>query len=103
MAEDKIDSYVDRSGFTADTEFVLGQLNTIYEAFKKIDGIKISLGKTSGLNEAIQVVKQADKEISIITESQTRLAESAKKVADSTKQEVQGINEISTALAKNKA
>lgn len=89
MAEDRIDSYVDRTGFNSDTEFVLGQLNTIYTAFKKLDDIKISLGKSSGLGELIPLIKQANDEFGKATDAQNKLADqSAKaqlKISDSLK------------------
>jgi hypothetical protein len=92
MAEDRIDSYVDRTGFNSDTEFVLGQLNTIYEAFKRLDNIKISLSKASGLGEAIPLMKQANEEFGKAADASKKLAEeSAKaqlKITDSLKETI---------------
>lgn len=102
MAEDRIDNYVDRTGFNSDTEFVLGQLNTIYEAFKKLDNIKISLGKSTGLAEAIPLMKQANTELNTVIDSQNKLAEASKKAADTARLESGSVKELREALAKNK-
>ncbi|MBI3139491.1 MAG: hypothetical protein HYZ15_13015 [Sphingobacteriales bacterium] len=51
MAEDKIDSYIDRSGVESDTKFMLEKLNTVYDGFKKLDSVTISLNGVKGLKE----------------------------------------------------
>lgn len=71
MAEDLIDRYVDRTGFEADTKFVLEQLNTSMELFKKLDGMKIRLDvdkSTKDLASSLSQIAQAQKELSTSTE-----------------------------------
>lgn len=74
-----IDSFVDRTGWVSDKEFVLKQLNEIYEAYKKLGEIKISLNNVQGLAGIAPLAKEAAAEIDKISKANTSLTESTKK------------------------
>lgn len=59
MAEDRIDSYVDRTGVKGDTDYIVAALNEVYTAFKKVDSVKIDLKGISGLAGLAPVLNQA--------------------------------------------
>jgi len=102
MAEDRIDSYVDRTGFASDTKFVLEQLNTILEVFNKLDNVKIGLFKSTGLGETIPLIKEANTQITKMVDAQQKLATVTTRTAEATRVEVEGQRSLSEALAKNK-
>jgi hypothetical protein len=101
MAEDRIDSYVDRTGFKSDTDFVLENLNTIYEAFKKLDSVKLGLSKSSGLSESIPLIKEANTELAKMSDSQAKLAEATTKAATANRQESASARELLELLSRN--
>lgn len=59
MAEDRIDSYVDRAGVKGDTDYILAALNDVYNSFKKIDSVNIDLKGISGLSGVAPALNQA--------------------------------------------
>lgn len=59
MAEEKIDSYVDRNGVKADTEFIVSSLRSVYAEFQKLEGVKIDLKGLSGLANLSPAMQQA--------------------------------------------
>lgn len=59
MAEDKIDSYIDRTGVKGDTDFILESLNRVYTKFKDIEGIKVDMRGFSGLGQIAPAMQQA--------------------------------------------
>lgn len=63
MAEERIDSYIDRDGIKGDTDFVLKQLNQLYDSFKKLDGYKFDLGKANNFSTAGDSVKKLKVEL----------------------------------------
>lgn len=116
MDDDKINNYVDRTGVTSDTSFMLENINTIYEAFKKLDSIKVGLGKLTGLSETIPLIKEANVQITAITEAQKKLGaatdtttQKQKNLSDSVKENIRQqieyknkISDISAELKKLK-
>lgn len=78
MAEERIDSYVDRSGFSEDTKFVLSELNKVFEAFKKLDEYKFRIGKSSGMGDLSKVIRETVEEMNKASDANNKLAESEK-------------------------
>lgn len=101
MDEDKIEEYVDRTGFAQDTEFVLKELNKVYEAFKKLDGYRFRLGTPVGMTETVQVTKEAVKEFEKATEANKKLAESEKVAAQAAKIASSSYSELAAVAAAN--
>lgn len=73
MAEDLISEYVDRTGFSGDTKFILDELNKIWAAFEKLKEVKFSLDKSSGLGQVIPLAKEAATQIKLVVSSQAEL------------------------------
>jgi predicted nucleic acid-binding Zn-ribbon protein len=84
--EDLIREYVDRTGFSSDTKFVLDELNKIWAAYQQLDKFKLSLDKNSGLAQVTILAKQAGEEFTKLNTSTERLAESTKKQASANNQ-----------------
>lgn len=82
--EEVIDKYVDRTGFASDTKFVLENLNTIFEAYKRIAEVRIGLGNVQGLAGIVPLAKEAQKELDKITSASTKLDEQFEKNRQST-------------------
>lgn len=59
MAEDKIDSYVDRAGVQADTDFLLSLLAEVDKQFNKLNSFSISLQGMSKTKEIAATTKEA--------------------------------------------
>lgn len=59
MAEELIDSYIDRNGIKGDTEFILADLNKVLRAFREIEGIKIDMRGFDGLGKISPALSQA--------------------------------------------
>ncbi len=59
MAEELIDSYVDRSGVKGDTDFMLASLREVYGEFKKLEAVKLDLKGATGLTQSIPAINQA--------------------------------------------
>lgn len=51
MAEELIDSYVDRNGIKGDTDVILSALREVYGEFKKLETVKVDLKGLSGLSD----------------------------------------------------
>lgn len=49
MAEELIDSYIDRNGVKGDTDFILSSLREVYGEFQKLQNVKVDLKGLSGL------------------------------------------------------
>jgi hypothetical protein len=77
--EERIENYVDRTGFANDTKFVLEQLNTVFEAYKRIAEIKISFNNVQGLSGQAATAKEIAKELEKVTVANDKLTESTKK------------------------
>jgi hypothetical protein len=75
MAEDKIDSYVDRSGVKGDTDFIVASLQQVYAEFKKLEGVKVDLrgaAGLSGLGPVMQAAKVGADSLAIATAEVTK-------------------------------
>lgn len=59
MAEELIDSYVDRNGVKGDTDYILAALREVYAEFKKLETVKIDLKGATGLAQSIPAINQA--------------------------------------------
>lgn len=59
MAEELIDSYVDRNGVKGDTSFILESLREVYSEFKKLETIKVDLKGAAGLSNMGPLFSQA--------------------------------------------
>lgn len=99
--EDLIKEYVDRTGFSSDTKFVLEELNKIWAAYQQLDKFKLSLDKNSGLAQVTILAKQAGEEFTKLNTSTEKLAESTKKQATSNKQLNSSQQELLELSAKN--
>ncbi len=73
MNEEKIDSYVDRSGVAGDTEFLLKELNKGLSALTKLKETKVNLGGAGNTKSATAAIEEGVK-------ANARLAESVKAV-----------------------
>lgn len=71
--EDVLDSYVDREGAKQDTAFILGELNHVYSAIKKVRDTKLTLGDASGFRATVNAAKDAAKAIEELTKAEDRL------------------------------
>jgi len=58
MAEDKIDSYIDRQGIRGDTDYILSALREVYSAYQNLQSIKIDLGDVKGLSNLNSILQQ---------------------------------------------
>jgi hypothetical protein len=58
MAEELIDSYVNRQGISSDTQFIVDELNQALTLFKKLDGFKINLELSKSSKDLVNVIKQ---------------------------------------------
>jgi hypothetical protein len=63
MAEERIDSYVDRTGFAGDTKFAIDQINSLLESLNKANGVKIRFGGVDGFQGFDAAAKQASAEM----------------------------------------
>jgi hypothetical protein len=59
MAEELIDSYVDRNGVKGDTDFIVSSLREVYGEFKKLESVKVDLRGASGLASLSPLMQQA--------------------------------------------
>lgn len=59
MAEDLIDSYVDRAGVKQDTDFMVSAIKEVYAEFKKLESVKIDLKGATGLAGSLPAMQQA--------------------------------------------
>lgn len=59
MADEAIDSYVDRAGVAGDTEFIVASLRQVYTEFKNIEGIKVDFKGLTGITAIAPALKQA--------------------------------------------
>ncbi len=101
MAEEKIDSYVDRTGFAQDTKFVLEELNRVFEAFKKLDEYKFRLNTPAGGAGMASTVRETGKEMEKAVESARKLSEAEKKLVDSLKASTQSFGDLAATSAAN--
>jgi hypothetical protein len=62
QSEDILDSYVDRTGVQADTDFMVKQLTEVYDRLKKINEFKITLDGAKTFKAAGDVIKQYNQE-----------------------------------------
>lgn len=58
MAEELIDSYVDRNGIKGDTDYIVASLREVYAEFKKLEAIKVDLKGATGLAQIIPAMQQ---------------------------------------------
>lgn len=90
MAEDRIDSYVNRTAVEEDTTFLLKQLNEVYDRFKKINNLKIELSgdksiskiaaSVSKLRNEIDATEKVQKEIDATFQKRMALDEQKNKI-----------------------
>lgn len=59
MAEEKIDSYVDRNGVKGDTDFILSSLREVYGEFQKLQAVKVDMKGLSGLSDMAPMFQKA--------------------------------------------
>jgi chromosome segregation ATPase len=58
MAEEHISEYIDRDGIKGDTDFMLQEINRLYESFKKLDAYKFDLNGAKTFSVAGEAVKK---------------------------------------------
>jgi hypothetical protein len=92
MAEDKIDSYIDRDGIKGDTKFLLDEINTAYEAIKKYNAQKPSLDAAKGYEAAATAIKKQKDSQDELTASSAKLNDAANRTAKSLQDTVATIN-----------
>lgn len=101
MAEELIDSYIDREGIKKDTEYIVSNLNQVYQEFKKLDQVTLTLqglkdmksviGQVNDLNENLKALakttvdleKAKSKELDTDLKSQRVRTEAAKTAKES--------------------
>lgn len=59
MAEELIDSYIDRNGVKGDTDFILSSLREVYGEFQKLQAVKVDMKGLSGLTGMVPLFNQA--------------------------------------------
>lgn len=77
MPDERIETYINRSGIQGDTEFMLQQLNSVLDAFNKVNGIKISLGKDDTFKAATTSAGNLKKATDELAGSVTNVIKSA--------------------------
>jgi hypothetical protein len=92
MAEDKIDSYIDRDGIKGDTKFLLDEINTAYEAIKKYNAQKPSLDAAKGYEAAATAIKKQKDSQDELAASSAKLNDAANRTAKSLQDTVATIN-----------
>lgn len=97
MADDRIDSYVDRTGFSSDTGFVLKELNEVYSMFKKLDGFKLGIARSEGMSTVIQQTQQYSAVIDTVTQRIAKLNGSSKEFTTVLLGESRATKELSAA------
>jgi hypothetical protein len=74
MADDKIDSYVDRNGVKGDTSFIVAELQSVQDKFIELKNVKLDLQGASGLANLAPTVQQAKVSMDGMTDATDRAA-----------------------------
>lgn len=107
MNEDKIDSYVDRSGVQSDTQFMLDNLNQIKESYLTLSKIRVGINGIEGLSQLAPMLKQAsdqtkayDQALSSITAKQSQFSTASKNAAQAALLEAKANRENAAAVTE---
>ncbi len=106
MAEGTIDQFIDRGAVKGDADFILEQLNRVYDAYKKLEGSTISLGNVKGskeLSDSIAVLSANLKEYQRISAGVLKDQIATEKLRTATAKATYAEAKASEAVTKAKA
>ena len=87
MADERIDSYIDRAGLKKDTDFLLEQLNIVTSAFEKVNNVKVNplngVGASKATFDAITQLTNAINQQNVAVQKAIELSKMEAKSPDS--------------------
>lgn len=72
MSDERIDSYVDRAAFGADTDFIEAELQRVTDSFNKVNSIKVTLQGANSLKDVSTAATQAQSGMADLTAATDR-------------------------------
>lgn len=81
MSDELISEYIDKPGFSSNTQFALAELNKLASMFEKLSEFRLNLDKSSGIGQATNISKQYNQVLEEAIGLQTRLNGHSKEAA----------------------
>jgi hypothetical protein len=102
MAEEKIDSYLDRAGIKADTDFFLQQLKSVLDAYTNLGNTKVNLSFSDSIRSTTSNINQLNESLKQTTTVSQQAARAVEVNAAAFRTESVSIDENLKLLIQNK-